>query len=728
MVKKSDFIDAFKTKKKLIQELAEIRAQLTANAQVCQAQVQELTRIRSHQKRQSSNGPEARNSSDAKASDPCGQARSADPARHDIAVHRDLANDYRNLFREMRDGLVLHEIIYDATGRPADYRFLAVNPAFEKMTGLRSEQVLGCTVLELMQGDRCSWIQSCFSLSGEPTHFEYYASELGKYYEVSAYYPCPGQITCIFRDITERKKAEEALKQSEEKFRKIYESSIVGIFQSVPNGRFIDVNPAFAAMLGYDSPEDLLSCISDIGTQYYRYPEDRTRYRRMIEQNGYVENIEYQVKAKDGSIVTVNNSSRAHTGPDGEIVRYEGIVVDITERKKAEEALRKSEIALAQRNELAEARARQLQNLTVELIEAEERERRQFAQFLHDDLQQMIASAKMQVQAVADGLPPNPLLSSATQLLEESIAKSRSLSHELSPAVLHQCGLVAALRWLTGQMNEQFGMKVELETHTDLLLESSPFTIFLFRAVQELLFNIVKHAGVKSGSVLLESADRSLQIKVDDQGQGFDPEIMDNPSAKVGFGLMTIRERARYMGGQLLVRSAPGKGSCFTLTVPIHQAAASRQTKIEDQSCLAPGQPRMKAGSEVVRVLFADDHKLMRQGLIRLVANHPNILLVGEASNGREALEQTRRQKPDVVIMDVSMPEMDGIEATRHIKAELPDVRVIGLSMHSDAHIAQTMHEAGATAFLSKTTSSAELLKAIYEAAFDDRQPPVCEK
>jgi DNA-binding NarL/FixJ family response regulator len=114
----------------------------------------------------------------------------------------------------------------------------------------------------------------------------------------------------------------------------------------------------------------------------------------------------------------------------------------------------------------------------------------------------------------------------------------------------------------------------------------------------------------------------------------------------------------------------------------------------------------------------------MRQGLIRLVANHPNILLVGEASNGREALEQTRRQRPDVVIMDVSMPEMDGIEATRHIKAELPDVRVIGLSMHSDAHIAQTMHEAGATAFLSKTTSSAELLKAIYEAAFDGPAAP----
>jgi DNA-binding NarL/FixJ family response regulator len=97
-----------------------------------------------------------------------------------------------------------------------------------------------------------------------------------------------------------------------------------------------------------------------------------------------------------------------------------------------------------------------------------------------------------------------------------------------------------------------------------------------------------------------------------------------------------------------------------------------------------------------LRVLFADDHKVMRQGLIRLVAGKPGILVVGEAANGREALEKVRLVKPDVVVMDISMPEMDGIEATRHIKAELPDVRVIGLSMHEDEHISQSLHEAGA--------------------------------
>jgi two-component system, NarL family, response regulator LiaR len=122
-------------------------------------------------------------------------------------------------------------------------------------------------------------------------------------------------------------------------------------------------------------------------------------------------------------------------------------------------------------------------------------------------------------------------------------------------------------------------------------------------------------------------------------------------------------------------------------------------------------------GSGITRVLFVDDHKVMRQGLINLIGAQPGINVAGEASNGKEAIDQVRQLKPDVVVMDVSMPEMDGIEATRHIKAQWPEVRVIALSMFEDEHITtRTMIDAGAEAFVSKTASSTELLKAIYES------------
>lgn len=104
----------------------------------------------------------------------------------------------------------------------------------------------------------------------------------------------------------------------------------------------------------------------------------------------------------------------------------------------------------------------------------------------------------------------------------------------------------------------------------------------------------------------------------------------------------------------------------------------------------------------------------MRQGLVSMIEDQPDIRVVGEAADGLEAIELTRRLQPDVVVMDVTMPRMDGVEATRNIKAEMPNVRVIGLSMFQDEEIGQAMRRAGAEAYVSKTASSGELLKAIY--------------
>lgn len=133
----------------------------------------------------------------------------------DMTAYHQAELNYRTLFREMLDGFALHEIICDSSGRPADYRFLAVNPAFERMTGLKSEAVVGRTVLEVLPGTERHWIESFggVALSGEPSFFANYAAELGKHFEVTAFRPAPGRFACIFQDITERKRAEEALRR-----------------------------------------------------------------------------------------------------------------------------------------------------------------------------------------------------------------------------------------------------------------------------------------------------------------------------------------------------------------------------------------------------------------------------------------------------------------------------------------------------------------------------------
>jgi PAS domain S-box-containing protein len=136
--------------------------------------------------------------------------------------------------------------------------------------------------------------------------------------------------------IIQKAKTEEALRESEKKYRNIYENAVEGFFQSTPKGRFISVNFAFANMLGYDSPEDLVSSISDIATQYYVNRDDRKLYKKILKDKGIVENFEFKAQSKDGSAIWVSNSARAYFGSDGKVIRYEGIVLDINERKQAE--------------------------------------------------------------------------------------------------------------------------------------------------------------------------------------------------------------------------------------------------------------------------------------------------------------------------------------------------------------------------------------------------------
>jgi PAS domain S-box-containing protein len=144
-------------------------------------------------------------------------------------------------------------------------------------------------------------------------------------------------------DISEQKRAEEGLRKSEEKYRSIFENAVEGFFQSTPEGRFTSVNPAFASMLGYASPEELISSISDIAEQYYVNTEDRLRYKQLLEKDGSVEHFEFKARCKDGSRIWVSNSTRAIYDRNGKIARYEGNVNDITPRKRAEDALRDSE-------------------------------------------------------------------------------------------------------------------------------------------------------------------------------------------------------------------------------------------------------------------------------------------------------------------------------------------------------------------------------------------------
>jgi len=238
----------------------------------------------------------------------------------------------------------------------------------------------------------------------------------------------------------------------------------------------------------------------------------------------------------------------------------------------AEEALRELnatlETRVAERTEELQHRAWQLQKLAVELSQAEDRERRRLAELLHDDLQQQIAAAKFHVALLGGRIKGDPSLQQAAtaidDMLMDAIQKSRSLSHELCPAIVQHGTLRDAVLWLAEQMQIKHGLIVDVEALGEVDSRSDAIKSFLFRATQELLFNVVKHARLNRATVRVRRLGRCLYLSVSDRGQGFDPGTL---KAAKGFGLFSIRERVELMGGRMRISSVEGHGSTFSIAI-----------------------------------------------------------------------------------------------------------------------------------------------------------------
>ena len=241
------------------------------------------------------------------------------------------------------------------------------------------------------------------------------------------------------------------------------------------------------------------------------------------------------------------------------------------------EQLRDAQSALQQANDTLEdrvtTRTHQVRRLARALTAAEQRERTRISQILHDHLQQLIHGAKMWADLlVSEGEDAPPEASSRIpKLLEEAIETTRSLAVDLNPPVLRSEGLIPALHWLVERMQERHGLTVTLEIPDTLRVPETELRDLLFRVTRELLFNVVKHAGVDTATVRAASSPNTCEVEVLDEGQGFDPTLLDNANDTAEhFGLVSARERLDLLGGRLKVTTAPGQGTRIRAQVPLH--------------------------------------------------------------------------------------------------------------------------------------------------------------
>ncbi len=247
---------------------------------------------------------------------------------------------YRLLFEEMVEGFALHEVILDNKGTPIDYRFLDVNPAFETLTGLQRDKLIGRTVKEVMPGTEAYWIEQYgrVALMGGDLRYENYAGELGKWFKVTVYCPKFGQFVTVFEDITNKKIGDMALLESEEQFRSTFEQSSVGMCIVSLDGIFLRLNNSFCHILGY-SQEELLGQSLNMVT----HPDDRKLSNELLQQpitsGSQIIQFEKRYIHKSGKVINVTINSTLILDAAGKPRHFITQVQDITENKKTVEAL-----------------------------------------------------------------------------------------------------------------------------------------------------------------------------------------------------------------------------------------------------------------------------------------------------------------------------------------------------------------------------------------------------
>ncbi|MEX0719367.1 MAG: response regulator [Balneolaceae bacterium] len=500
-------------------------------------------------------------------------------------------------------------------------------------------------------------------------------------------------------------------------------SSQKSVFNQNFINRLMDIAPIGIAIiglhrnvLGWNKEASLIFKRTEIQAlgkplaQYFDKSEGK-RLENYIRDNfskrkGPAESLTLERRLLDDSNQILNLTAASFTYTRGNEKALILVIKDETEREKARRELQEINLTLEERVDERTASLLayqdQLRSLASQLSKAEEMERQRLATELHDNLGQMLAVSKMKISTLKKYQLPEESASDVEDIIEgvdDALNYTRDLMSDLKPPPsLDKEDIRVSIKWLASKM-EKHDLHVIIEDDGQPKPVDDEIRIILVQCVRELLFNIIKHSGVKEARIGLIRLEKETKIIVEDKGKGFNTGFNNFMSEEDGFGLFNISERIDLLGGSMTIESEPKKGTKITLCAPIKDGVQKEEIPEVEKSDVPP-KPESK--TDIVKVLLVDDHQMMREGLRKIINTQKDLTVIAEASNGEEALNEAEKTSPDIVVMDVNMPVMDGIEATQKLMEKMPNVRVIGLSFHDHQNVAESMRSAGATAYLTK--------------------------
>ena len=359
-------------------------------------------------------------------------------------------------------------------------------------------------------------------------------------------------------DISERKQAEEILKESELRFRGTFEQAAVGIAHVSIDGKFLRINNKFCEIVGYNQDEMLT-----INFQKITHPEDLEKdivnVQNLLsgEANSYF--IEKRYFRKDGDVVWVNLTVNLLLKKTSEPDYFISVIEEITDKKNAEFKILEHQ--------------QRLKDLANELIISEETVRKQIAEDLHDNVGQMLSSSRMQLSRVIDAEQDPEMtirLKSISKALLKSTQSTREAIFNLSPPQLSEIGLYSAVHdWMDRQIDSKYDIGTSISGESELFYLEDSTKYLLYRSIKELMMNVLKHAQASQMKVDFKRKGAVLKVTVEDNGIGFNyrPELLNQKN--MSYGLFSIQERLTDLGGSFAIDSVINKGTKATISIPI---------------------------------------------------------------------------------------------------------------------------------------------------------------